>query len=164
MAPPNADSDFPRVQGQYCSWANFTVTIIGPDGEQFVTADISELSWSDTLEPGVVKGKGPGPRGTTLGDYTAEGTLKMWKAASKKFQKALAAKNKIIGGVTFDVVGAWIPLDEEDDEEHRIELLGCRLKGRSGSMSSTSSDPAGTEMPLYVHRLREDDECLIGNM
>lgn len=112
---------------------------------------ITEINYSDTLEPGVLRGTSPYMRGRTLGQYEAEASFTMAKQDFELLKAALAGLGQ--GGfgeavflitVSYRVFG--LPLITDTIE-------GCRIKHNENAHSSGNTDALLTKCDLSVFRI-----------
>lgn len=150
------DNDFPRINSTYFSWNELALQIQGYDGgAPFRTPDFTAISFNEKLEPGIVKGQGGRKRGTTEGEYTAEGSITLTLGAHIRLMAALGdiAKQKKVklGSVFFSVSVSWKRLVGEPLA--RVQLIGCRIKERSFDFSP-GPDASEVETPLDINLMR----------
>jgi hypothetical protein len=110
-------------------------------------AGISEISYRDGLEPGVVPGTRAIPMGMTRGKYEAEASLTMNK---RRWQKYVASKGD---GFLERVVP--VSISHRDDDGYGMitdELVGARVTKVEDS-SSEGGDPINVQItlkPIYI--------------
>ncbi len=148
-------NDFPLINGVYHSWSELSLIMAAPGMPPFRPSDFTAASFKESLEPGDVRGKGGGKRGTTEGMYDAEGSVTMLLAAHLQFVQGLAriarAKKIKLGAVQFTVGASWRA--QPGSPLVRAQLIGCRIKERSFD-ASPASDAIEVETPLNVTLVR----------
>jgi hypothetical protein len=153
------EQDYPTIQGFAPSWADIKVRIPLYDGDEVKTNDIAAINWSDTVETGKKRGTSGGRvTGSTTGQYDAEASITFYLDGWRRFRRALAAKNKRISLVRFDVIVQHTPPGETDI--HTAKLVGCRVLSRS-AQETEGADPSKREIPLEVIRVEEDGVSLL---
>lgn len=161
--------EYPLIDGEYVSWANVDCSLEVYDGPSFQTRDYSKIDWSDKLEPGAVRGTGPKKRGRTVGEYDADATIEMYIDAARKFLKSLnQIKPGQAGLVVFDVNLQYAPLGTSpidqlfggDDGIITVQLVGCRIKNRSGS-NANGTEGTTLSFPLDVMQVLVDGVALV---
>lgn len=135
-------ADYPQIQGIFYSWASLKVSV-----GDFETGDFAKVDWDDKLEPGAVRGTGPGKKGRTTGEYDTTASMAMYLDAATAFMARLAQINRSIGKVAWDLVAYW----SEDDggTVHELKLEGCRIKSRKNS-NAPGTDATVVEFELDV--------------
>lgn len=107
---------------------------------------VSEISYSQTLEPGKQRGAAAKVLGRTRGEYDAEGSVKMSKDDGLQLIKALGA-----GFMTksFPIVCSYAEAGQEPITD---TLEGCRITKTEDSSSGT--DALETTFSLHIMNLR----------
>jgi len=131
-----------RVSDKRFSFARIELEVDGT-----IITSISEISYSDTLEPGVARGTSPVAEGETIGEYEAEASITFAKEAKAQLIGLLGN-----GFMTksFDITVTY-SVPGEDTVSDR--LLNCRIKGNENSHSS-GADALNEATPLYVRYIR----------
>lgn len=114
---------------------------------------ITEISYSDTMEPGVLRGTSAYMRGRSRGMYEAEASFTIYKEDYEKIRSALVALG--LGGfmeAAFQITVAYreltggnIPIVDT--------IEGCRIKHNENSHSSGNADALLTKVDLSVFRI-----------
>ena len=143
-----AREEFPIIRGQINGWAQIKVSLDVQSAGSVQTKDYSKIDWDDAVEHGRVPGTGPVDLGSTVGQYTANGSMAMYLDAFAEFQRVLATRSPRIATVQFNLFLAWVPLDGEG-EMHKAELLGCKIAGRTNA-NAPGADATAIDVPLYV--------------
>lgn len=116
-------------------------------------ADITEISYSDNLEPGILQGTGVYMRGRTRGQYKAEASVTFGKGAFEALKKSLIATGR--GGlyeVHFLITVTYRASGEGEIITDLIE--GCRIMRQENSHSAGNSDALTTKIDLSVFRIK----------
>jgi hypothetical protein len=123
--------------------------------------EISELSYSDTLAPGKVRGTGAAIRGRTQGIYDAEGSVSMYKAEFQLLAQALQILRPDLG---FGVVPFTISASYGKDAATLLTdvLIGCRIKKVDNSHKE-GSDALMVKLDLDVLRIEHDGLSLVSD-
>lgn len=156
-----AKNDYPLINGVYHSWAEVQLVFLPYGDGIFRTADFNAVSFTEKLEPGQVKGQGIIKRGTTIGEYSAEGSFSMLLNAHIKFLEVLAriarTKKIPVGAVQFSMAMSWKAVPGAPIV--KAALAGCRIKER-GFDGSPSPDATVVETPIDVTMCRVNDVSL----
>jgi len=84
---------FPLINGLERDWSSVEISVSGGDTST-IYFGCKELTWSQSREPGVVRGAGSAKKlARTRGEYDAEGTMVMWSTQADE----LIAQLKLIG-------------------------------------------------------------------
>ncbi len=155
-----ATRSYPLLNGVAPSWADLSVTIQLYSGPSIKTADIAGLSWSDSVEVGTQRGTSGGRKlKRTTGQYDCEGSITFYNGEGyEAFETALAAKDKRISLVVFDVMVQHTP--PNSTQIYTVKLVGCRMLGR-GSDPAEGSDPDQIEVPLSVMLVERNGRTLL---
>lgn len=145
MAVPNTGTGT-IINGVIYQFSNVEIVLNGKPYQ-----GITEISYSDTLEPGVLRGTSPFMRGRTLGQYEAEGSFTMAKQDFEILKPVLKALGR--GGfgeavflISVSYRAAGLPLINDTIE-------GCRIKHTENSHSSGNTDALVTKCDLSVFRI-----------
>lgn len=135
-----------KINGKVYDYSSITMTINGQPYQ-----GVTEISYSDTLEPGVLRGTTALMRGRTRGMYEAEGSFTIYKEDFEPVKQALIALG--LGGfgeaeflitVSYAEVGSALITDT---------IEGCRIKHQENSHSAGNSDALTTKVDLSVFRI-----------
>lgn len=143
-------ANYASVQLQY---SNVLISISSAPGVYFPF--ITSVSYSDSMDVAEGRGVSPYPMGTTLGAYTAQGSLEVQKAYSDQFLSIIAAGSPD-GGSLYDNVFQLnvqyqirVPVGQQQIPVMQDILSGCRLKGQSQDLS-TGNGVVTTKWDMYV--------------
>lgn len=143
MIPPALGT---RINGKLYDYSSVVVTI-----RNIVYSNVTDINYSHSLDPGVLRGTSPMWRGRTRGTYDTNGSFSMYKEDYQNLIGQLAAAG--MGGymeATFQITviyrdfGAVLPITDT--------LNGCRIKGDDDSHSS-GNDPIIVKADLSIFEL-----------
>lgn len=132
---------YPKVNGVRFGWSSIELKL---NGKPYV--GVKSVNYSEKLEPTKIFGLAAQPIGRTRGEYSAEGSLEMYKAEAEALKDDLAGKGNGWGEVPFDVV---IQFAEADEPPITVELIGCRIKASDNS-ASQGGDPLVEKYDLDI--------------
>lgn len=124
-------------------------------------ADITEISYSDSLEPGMLQGTSVLPRGRTRGQYKAEASFTIGKGAFEALKAGLVAGS---GGMGFGEVTFLITVTYRASGEGAIitDLIeGCRIQRTENSHSAGNGDALVVKCDLNVDRIKWNGEYMV---
>lgn len=135
-----------KINGKVYQYDNLEIVING-----IPYPGIVEINYSDTLEPGILRGTSPFMRGRTRGSYEAEASLTI---AKEDFEPVKAALIRI-GRGGFGETEFLISVSYADPTSPLINdtIEGCRIKHQENSHSSGNSDGLVTKIDLSVFRI-----------
>jgi hypothetical protein len=135
-------ADSPVINGQMYSWASVSVALDGID-----TPDFTEITYSPSLEPGKVRGKGTRVRGTTAGEADSDGSFTILKKQAAVFIK------KMGHGLMRKQFSITVQYDE-DGEGGIItdELFGVRIT-KIEDAPKQGSEGAMTKFDIHIMRM-----------
>lgn len=143
---------FPLINGHRYGWASIELDI---DGAGHV--HITEITYSHTLEPGVVRGTGPQVAGATRGEYSAEGSITFnkegWDELVEKFGDGFFEKY-------FDIT---VNYAEDGQPVTTDRLVGCRFTS-SEKGGSQGTDGLTVTAPLFVTYILENGKKPLNNL
>jgi hypothetical protein len=150
---------YPTLNEIEPSWADIAIAIALYSGPTIKTTDVAAITWSDSVDVGTVYGANGGRiKKTTTGQLSCEASLTLYKTGWKTLRTALAAKNKRITLVHFDIfVQHTLP---GETTVHTVKILGARVVGRSGN-DAEGTDASQIEIPINVKRIEEDGVSLL---
>lgn len=143
-------ANYASVQYQY---SNVQISISSAPGVYFPF--IMSVSYSDSLDIAEGRGVSPYPMGTTLGQYTAQGSIEVQKAYSEQFLSIIAAgspDNNSLYDNIFQLNVQYqirVPVGQTPIPVVQDVLSGCRLKGQSQDLSAGNS-VITTKWDMYV--------------
>ena len=131
------------INGKVFDFSSIKISVNGP-----IFTNVQEISYSDSLEPGILRGTSALKQGRTRGEYNAEGSISIYKGDAAVLKTALAALG--LGGfmeaefdiiVTYAEVAAAVPVVDT--------LRGCRITNADNSHSQ-GSDPLQETFDLDI--------------
>jgi hypothetical protein len=144
--------DFPLINGNRYGWAS-----VGFDIEGAEQVHVTECTYEHNLEPGEVRGTGPQVAGTTLGEYSASGSITFnqegWDELRAKLGDGYMAKRFQLT-VSYADEGQAVTTDE---------LVGCRITGVSKNPSQ-GTDGLTVECALHIMYIIENGVKPLPNM
>lgn len=150
---------YPTLNDVEPSWADIRLSFPVYGGQTIVTDDIKSVKWSDKVDMGLTRGTSGGrKKKRTTGQYDCDATVTFYKSGWKKIRLGLAAKNKKISLVGFDIMIQHTP--PGSTEIFNVKIAGCRVAGRS-SDTSEGADPDTTEIPVNPMLIEEDGITLL---
>ena len=140
---------YPLVNGTKFDWASVEIEL----GEAGIFVGVKELSYSDSLEPGIVRGTGAEKLARTIGEYDAEGSMIMYTADRAAFLAALT-NNGATGTMdtTFDITVTYSVAQGDGTQTDR--LIGCRITNKEGG-GSQGTDALEAPFDLDIMRIEE---------
>jgi hypothetical protein len=135
-----------KINGKVYQYDNLEIVING-----IPYAGITEINYSDTLEPGILRGTSVYMRGRTRGSYEAEASFTIAKEDFEGVKAALISLNR--GG--FGEVEFLISVSYSEATSALINdtIEGCRIKHQENSHSSGNSDGLVVKVDLSVFRI-----------
>jgi hypothetical protein len=147
--------DYPTLNDIEPSWADLKASFPVYGGETVVTDDIAGIKCSDKLNIGVVRGTGGGrKRRRTTGELDSDASATFYPSGWRRFRDVLAAKDKRIGLVGFDLIFQLTP--PRETRIYTIKIAGCRVAGRTFDFGEGPDAPK-IEIPLDIMFIEEDD-------
>lgn len=138
--------DIPLINGQAPDWASVEINI-----GTTIYPGVKELTWSDSREPGIVRGSGSAKKiARTRGEYDAEGAMVMWTQQGRELIAALSVIGTPQGlgwmEVDFDVT---VSVSMPGGTISTTKLIGCNLVSREGG-GSQGTDPLEISFDLDI--------------
>ena len=137
---------YPRINGLTFDYSSIELVI---NGATFT--GVTEISYSQTLEPGILRGTSSGKLARTRGEYNAEGSLTMSLEEYQLMRLGLGVafmETSFLINVAYTALGATIQVDQ---------LLGCRVTGSEASHTQ-GSDALVKTVPLDIMEILEDNQ------
>jgi hypothetical protein len=135
---------YPIINGVAHDWSSVEIDLGEAAG---IFTAITELTYSDNLEPGEAKGTSAQRLALTRGEYSAEGSLTMLLRDSREFIAALGQGFK---EAIFHITAMYSDVVAADTITDRV--IGCRIGPTDGG-GSQGSDPLATTFGLSVMRI-----------
>jgi len=137
-------ADYPNINGTAHDWSSVEIDL-GEDAGIFI--GISELTYSDNLEPGEAMGTSAQKLARTRGVYSAEGSITMLKRDAAEFIAALGQGFK---EVVFPITAMYS--DEGAGDVITDKLFSCRI-GSTESGGSQGSDALSVTYSIDILRI-----------
>lgn len=118
---------------------------------------ITELTYSDTLEPGKVEGARPQLLGRTRGKYEAEASMSMYR---QEFDELTTKLGDGYGEKVFNIVANY-----GDDGQPTVtdRIVGCRIK-KVDNQAQKGNDPLEVKLELDIMYITRNDKTLVKNL
>jgi hypothetical protein len=147
----------PIINGQRY---DFTSVQIMVNGVPIVGRAPSSINYSDTLEPGVVRGGSALPLGLTRGEYSAEATLELPKEESDTLITALAATTLGAGYMEarFEISVAYAEILGRTQVD---QLNGCRVR-RVDESHARGAEGLTVRFELFVQAIIRNGKPPLG--
>ena len=144
---------YPLVNGHRVSPASLYVVM---NNLPVAAAGIKSLDYSDTLDPGEVKGFSPQLSGRTRGTYSTNGSVELYAQEWENLRFSLSGGIPGFMEVPFDIIVTFFepglpplvapsPLDVH-------ALIGCRIKTPAVSIGNDNA-PISWKMDLHIMRI-----------
>lgn len=143
----------PLINGQRCDAASYTITI---NGLRYF--GVKSLDYSDTLEPGKVKGTSPVVLGRTVGSYDASGSIELYVEEALDLETQLSGMALAqypqggghgLGQAVFSINVSVYELSTGFGISDT--LVGCRVKNISHTMPTAGGgDPGSKKFDLDI--------------
>lgn len=135
---------YPEVNNRTYSYASVEIDI---DGEIFTA--VKSINYNDGLEPGELRGTAVHALARTAGEYKAEASLELSLAEAKRL------RTKMGNGYMLKAFPVTVQFTEDNEETHKHELVGCRMKKNDNS-NAAGSDPTMEKIDLHVMYIKRD--------
>ncbi len=149
-------ADYPLINGLKWDWSSAEISINAGDGGSQTFIGIKELTWSESLEPGIVRGTSAQKLARTRGEHDAEASLVMWTEDALEFLNALGDG---YGEVSFDITASY---SGPGTPTKTVRLEGCRITNKEGG-GSQGTDPLEVSLDLDVLKILEDGLSMVAN-
>ena len=135
-----------KINGLVYDYSSISIVIAGVPYQ-----GVTEINYSDTLEPGVLRGTGAFMRARTRGMYEAEASFTIAKEDFEPIKIALASRG--FGGFMEAPFQIAVAYSEANAPLINDTIEGCRIKRNENSHSSGNSDGIVTKVDLSVFRI-----------
>lgn len=143
---------YPLVNGVRYSFASIELSVAGK-----VILGAKEIAYTETLEPGELRGTSSQLLGRTAGDYSVEGSMTLYR---EEFDDLLGTLGEGYLRKVFDVT---ITYADEGAPTKTDKLVGCRIKSVEQS-NSQGTDGLEVQLQLHVMYLVRDERAGIPNL
>lgn len=137
-------SEYPLINGRRHSFASVQLTL---NGKRF--AGVASVSYSDSVEPGTVRGTSSQPLGFTRGDYSAEASVALYLEEAAEFEAELG------NGIYDKVFDMTVVYADDGAPTIQDDVIGCRITSISNDNQS-GTDGSQKEYELLPHYIRRD--------
>jgi hypothetical protein len=145
-------ADYPLINGIKYDWASAEVDLNGT-----VFLGIKELTWEESLEPGIGRGSGSAQKlFRTRGEHDSTGTLVMW---TEDADELLTALGDGYGEVPFDITTTY---SNPGVPTNTTKLLGCRITNKTGG-GAQGTDPLEVSFDLDIIQVDENGKRMVSN-
>jgi hypothetical protein len=135
------------INGNVYDYSSITATI-----GNIPFQGITEISYSESLEPGELRGTTALLRGRTRGNYKAESSFTVGKKDFEAIKWALKALGPGgYGEIPFLITVVYAETNDSEVITDKIE--GCRIMKAENSHSSGNNDPLVVKVDLSVFRI-----------
>jgi hypothetical protein len=151
--------DYPTLNSLEPSWADISFNFPIYGSVTVTVKEIAGIKWNDKVEVGVVRGANGGRKTKrTTGLLDNDASMTCFRSGWKSLRQKLAAKDKRISLVGFDIIIQHTP--PGDTEVYNVKIAGCRIVGRSYDTNETA-DPDKIELALNPMVIEEDGITLL---
>lgn len=144
-------ADYPLINGLKWDYSSLEIDVAGD-----IYVGIKEIAWTETLEPGIVRGTSAQKLARTRGEHDAEGSMVMY------YEDALELLNALgdgYGEVSFDIS---VTYSGEGVPTKKAALLGCRITSKEIT-NSQGTDPSEMSFDLDIIQIEEDGLRMVAN-
>lgn len=143
---------YPLINGVRYSFASIEADVAGR-----TVLGMKEIAYTETLEPGEVRGTGSQLLGRTAGDYSVEPSMTMYR---EEWDDLLDALGEGYLRKSFDVKVTYA---DEGAPTKTDRLVGCRIKSVEQS-NSQGTDALEVKLDLHCMYLVRDERAGIPNL
>lgn len=148
---------YPVINGNKFDFASIEAELAGG-----IFKGINELTYTDTLEPGIVRGTGPEKLARTLGEYDSEGSIVMYHQDFQDFLALLTNDGET--GSMDTVFNITVSMSAPGGDGTKTDrLIGIRLTSIEGG-GSQGTDPLTVTGDLNIMRIERGGILPITNM
>jgi hypothetical protein len=120
-----------RIQGLYYDFTSVEITV----GKMGVCPNLTDINYSQKLDPGIFRGSGAKIIGRTRGTYDASGSFTIYKEDYETLKATLLVESRGKGYMLASF-GIVVVYREADQAPIVDKLKGCRIVGEDNSLSS----------------------------
>ena len=147
--------NIPLINGNRYSFASIELRLLG---KRYF--GVKSINYSDSLEPGEVRGTDPQLIGRTKGKYSADASIEMYLREFDDFAAQLASQAGAVGlpnatgymEIPFDVI---VSFAEDGAPVITHEIIGARIK-KSDHSNAEGSDAISVKNDLHVMVIRKN--------
>ena len=135
-------ADYPLINGNKYDWSSVELDI----GDAGIFTGVKEITFTHSLEPGVVRGTRAEMIGRTRGEYTAEGSMVVYAEEYSEIITALGdGYMEASFSITITYSATNVPVQVN-------RLIGCRITNVEGG-GSQGTDPLEVSLDLSIFRV-----------
>lgn len=139
----------PGIQYPLINGNRFDFSSVEVVAESVLFGGVKEITYTDSLEPGELRGNRSQLIGRTRGKYAVEASLTMFKSEFQQLITLLGSKGVGYMEVAFTVV---VSHSEPGNDVVTDTLLGCRIK-KAEDQKQEGGEPLTVKAELHVMRL-----------
>lgn len=146
-----------KINGKSYDFSSIEITI-----NKIPYQGVTEISYSDTLEPGILRGTSAFMRGRTRGMYEAEASFSIYKEDLEPIKTALASLG--LGGFMEAEFQITVSYREATSPLIVDTIEGCRIKHNENSHSAGNADGLIQKVDLSVFRIGWNGKYGVGDV
>ena len=135
-------ADYPLINGNKYDWSSVELDI----GDAGIFTGVKEITFTHSLEPGVVRGTRAEMIGRTRGEYTAEGSMVVY---AEEYSEIITALGDGYMEASFSIT---ITYSDTNVPVQVNRLIGCRITNVEGG-GSQGTDPLEVSLDLSIFRV-----------
>lgn len=145
-----------KINGKVYDYSSISIVV-----NKIPFQGITEISYSDTLEPGILRGTTAFMRGRTRGMYEAEASFTIALEDFEPIKEALSALG--LGGFMEAEFLIGVTYSEKTSPTINDTIEGCRIKHTERSHSAGNSDGLLVKCDLSVFRIGHNGKYGVGD-
>lgn len=134
-----------RIKGHYYDYSCVEIAVDGG-----LQPRITEINYSQKLDPGILRGTSAMMQGRTRGTYETSGSLTIYKEDYEFMKPALAAKGG--GGFMLAVFDISVVFSATGMPQNEDQLMGCRITNEEYGFQS-GNDPLMVKLELSIMKI-----------
>ena len=135
-------ADYPLINGNKYDWSSVELDI----GDAGIFTGVKEITFTHSLEPGVVRGTRAEMIGRTRGEYTAEGSMVVY---AEEYSEIITALGDGYMEASFSITSTY---SDTNVPVQVNRLIGCRITNVEGG-GSQGTDPLEVSLDLSIFRV-----------
>jgi hypothetical protein len=149
---------YPLINGFAYDYSSIEIDL----GEAGIFTGIKEISYSQSVEPGIVRGTSAQKLARTRGEHDAEGSIVFYTREFIEFITSLTGGDENVGymdqsfNITLTYSNPQVPLTT-------VRLIGVRIKSEEGG-GSQGTDPLEVSCDLDIMRIETNGLSPLSNM
>lgn len=150
-------ADYPLINGHKYDFSSISIDLGSQGG---IVVGIKEITFSHSLEPGIVRGTRAEKLARTRGEYDAEGSIVFYAGEHEEFVAALSQNNSVgYMEQSFDITLSY---STPNQPTMSVKLFGCRITSEEGG-GSQGTDPLEVSCDLNIMRVQTNGANPITN-